>query len=223
MSILLQIGIKMKQKNILSIVTSLTVAIVFSACSGGGGSSSDPVTAATVTGQFIDAPVQGLGYICSSSSGVRGATNSNGEYVCNVGDNVTFFIGSVNIGTVAAQTAAITPYTLFPNNVDAAINLARLLQSLDTDTADAVISVDTVLEANIPTTTDFTATSFETSMEAALGITLVSASEAQTSMNAAIIAVGGTVPTATETTPISTVPTVAPNSNFSSPPTPPAY
>jgi hypothetical protein len=220
-SILLQIGIKMKQKNILSIVTSLVTAIVLGACSGGGGSSSDPVTATTVTGQFIDAPVQGLGYLCSS--GKRDKTNSNGEYICNVGDNVTFFIGSVNLGTVAAQSAAITPYTLFPNNVDAAINLARLLQSLDTDTADAVISVDTVLEANIPTTTDFTATSFETSMEAALGITLVSASEAQTSMNAAIIAVGGTVPTATETTPISTVPTVAPNSNFSSPPTPPAY
>ena len=213
----------MKQKNILSIVTSLTVAIVFSACSGGGGSSSDPVTATTVTGQFIDSPVQGLGYICSSSSGVRGATNSNGEYICNAGDNVTFFIGSVSLGTVAAQSAAITPYTLFPNNRDAAINLARLLQSLDADNTDAIITVDTILEASLPTATDFTEASFETTIEAALGITLVSTLDAETSMNAAIIAVGGTVPTTTETTPTSTVPTVAPNSNFSSPPTPPAY
>ena len=211
----------MKQKNILSIVTSLVTAIVLGACSGGGGSSSDPVTATTVTGQFIDAPVQGLGYLCSS--GKRDKTNSNGEYICNVGDNVTFFIGSVELGTVAAQSAAITPYTLFPNNRDAAINLARLLQSLDADNTDAIITVDTILEASLPTATDITEASFETTIEAALGITLVSTLDAETSMNAAIIAIGGTVPTTTETTPTSTVPTVAPNSNFSSPPTPPAY
>jgi hypothetical protein len=196
-------------------------AIVLGACSGGGGSSSDPVTATTVTGQFIDAPVQGLGYLCSS--GKRDKTNSNGEYICNVGDNVTFFIGSVELGTVAAQSAAITPYTLFPNNRDAAINLARLLQSLDADNTDAIITVDTILEASLPTATDFTEASFETTIEAALGITLVSTLDAETSMNAAIIAVGGTVPVATDTSPTSTVPTVTPNSNFSSPPTPPAY
>ena len=189
---------------------SLVLSLLLSACSGGGGdSSSGTPTASTVTGQFIDAPVQGLGYLCSS--GKRDKTNSNGEYVCNVGDNVTFFIGSVEIGTAVAQTNAITPYTLFPNNNTATINLARLLQSLDTDTTDATITINTALETKIPTDTNFTAQDFETTVQTALAITLVSAEEAQTSMNEAIVSVGGTIP---EPTPVE-------NNGLATPPTPP--
>jgi predicted outer membrane repeat protein len=184
----------MKQKNILNILASAITAIILSACSGdSGGGSSDPETSITVTGQFIDSPVQGLGYSCSS--GVSGTTNSNGEYTCNVGDNVTFKIGSVIIGTVSAQTTAITPYSLFPNDITAALNLARLFQSIDTVSTDSIISIDTVKESNIPANTDFTSPSFVTTIETALAITLVSEYEAQTTMNSAILAVGGSIPT----------------------------
>ncbi|MBW2686634.1 MAG: hypothetical protein JRE19_12070, partial [Deltaproteobacteria bacterium] len=76
----------------------------------------------TTTGQFIDDPVQGLDYTCSSGS--SGVTNGNGEYVCDAGDDVTFSLGSIVIGTVAVQAAAITPYSFFASDTEAAINLA---------------------------------------------------------------------------------------------------
>jgi hypothetical protein len=183
----------MKSLKYIGLSLAIVLGLGFSGCSGGGGSSSDPVTATTVTGQFIDAAVQGLGYLCSS--GKRDKTNSNGEYICNVGDNVTFFIGSVNLGTVAAQSAAITPYTLLPNSREAAINLARLLQSVDTSSTDNIIIINTALEASIPTDTDFASSSFEADVQTALGITLISSQDAETSMNEAIIEVGGSIPT----------------------------
>ena len=180
-------------KLIINIVI-LTISIIFTAC--GGGTSSDsatPQTATTVTGKFIDDPVQGLGYTCSS--GTTGTTNSNGEYTCNVGDNVTFFINGVQLGTVSAQTTAVTPYSLFPNNNTASLNLARLLQSIDTGITNGNIVIDRVKENNIPLNTDFTNESFVPAIETALGITLVSEEEAQTTMNDAITSAGGSVPT----------------------------
>ena len=192
---------------------SLVLSLLLSACSGGGGdSSSGTPTASTVTGQFIDAPVQGLGYSCSS--GKSGVTNSNGEFTCNSGDDVTFRINGVVIGTAAVQITAITPYTLFPNNTAAAINLARLLQSLDDDSSDNIITIDTALEVNVPTGLNFTATDFEAIVGSALGTPLVSSQEAEATMNEAIVAVGGTIPEPTPTEPIVT--------NLSTPPAVPA-
>lgn len=181
---------------IKQIILLLLVTYTFIGCGGGGGdSSSETPTATTITGQFIDAPVQGLGYTCSS--GATGTTNSDGEYTCNLGDNVTFSLGGVEIGTASVQTTAITPYSLFPNSTTAAINLARLLQSLDTNSNDNIIVLDAALEANIPTSVDFTATDFKATIETALATTLISSQEAETNMNESIVALGGTVPTPT--------------------------
>lgn len=154
---------------------------------GCGGSSSS-----TTTGQFIDDPVQGLAYVCSS--GNAGVTNANGEYNCNVGDNVTFSIGLVTLGPIAAQSSMITPYSFFPNDSAAAFNLARLLQSIDTTLDDFIIVLGNTLADLLPADTDFSSETFAADVESALNITLVSVEEAQGRLNDAIVAAGGEIP-----------------------------
>ena len=141
-----------------------------------------------------------MSYECSS--GTKGKTNASAEYSCLIGDNVTFSLGSLVIGTVPAQTAAITPYTLFPADNNAAINLARLLQSQDALVSDSIIFIDDVLEKKITSSIDFTSATFTADTEALLGITLVSADTAKSSMNQSIISNGGTPPTANNHAPI---------------------
>ena len=179
------------KKNTLKMLLVTTSTILLTACGGGGGGDSTPA-ATTVTGTFVDDPVQGLDYNCSS--GTTGITNEKGEYTCKVGDNITFMVNSVTIGTIAAQTTSITPYLLFPNNNTAALNLARLLQSIDTKAVTDIIELNSTLEALIPANIDFTNASFETSIETALSITLISDYDAQQAMNSAITTVGGSIP-----------------------------
>ena len=93
------------------LLTLLFTTLLFLGCGGGGGSSSEggggtPPPSQT-TGQFIDDKVQGLTYTCSS--GTAGVTNANGDYTCNAGDDVTFKVGVMTIGTLAAQAQFFTP------------------------------------------------------------------------------------------------------------------
>lgn len=169
---------------------SLAAAFMFIACGEGGGSS----TPSVVKGQFIDDQVQGLAYHCSS--GAEGTTDPNGAYSCYAGDDVSFSIGAATIGTIAAQSGIVTPYLLFPDNIDGAINLARLIQSLDGDgdADNGVIVLDTYLSALLPADVNFSNASFETEVETVLSIELVDATEAVERMNAVIIENGGAVP-----------------------------
>ena len=186
-----------------SFIFSIFLMIVLLDGCGSSGGSTTSVTTTTpsnVTGKFIDSPVQGLTYTCSS--GTSGETNSNGEYICHLGDNVTFAIGSLTVGTISARTAAVTPYSLFPNNNNAAINFARLLQSIDTGVTNGMIVINTALEAKIPNNTDFANSSFETDINHALGVTLVAPSVAQSIMNEAITIAGGSVPTGSNNIPV---------------------
>jgi hypothetical protein len=169
----------------------LVLFLFFSACSSDSNSSAP----AKVTGLFIDDAVEGLSYSCSS--GLTGLTDADGKYTCNAGDDVSFLLNGVTIGSsVSAQTGAVTPYSLFPNNHDASLNLARLLQSINTvnNTNNDTIKINTLLESKIPANIDFTNASFETIIETELGITLKDSHEAQAAMNSSILANGGTVP-----------------------------
>ncbi len=115
--------------------TKLTAAICCLALSACGGSSSDngEGSADTVlTGVFIDSAVSGLSYQTETFSGT---TNSLGEFEYLNGENITFAIGSLILPTVPAEET-ITPVSLSPTKSiddDTAINIARLLQSLDSD------------------------------------------------------------------------------------------
>ncbi len=96
----------------------------------GGGGSSSTLFSNSISGQFIDGPVAGLTYECSS--GKVGITDENGRFVCEANDYITFKIGDITIGSTEVNQT-ITPYTLYPGNEEAAVNVAQLLQSLDDD------------------------------------------------------------------------------------------
>jgi len=101
-------------------------------CSGGGGGSSGP-TSQTSTGYYIDAPVEGLEY--STSSGISGTTGKNGEFQYRSGDNVTFKIGNVTLGT-AKGSFIVTPLDLVNTNDTSnqkVRNIAGLVLYLDND------------------------------------------------------------------------------------------
>ncbi|WP_345985985.1 putative metal-binding motif-containing protein [Sulfurimonas sp. HSL-1656] len=172
------------------LLPAFTALILLTACGGGGGGSSTP----TVTGQFIDAPVQGLSYACSS--GTAGTTDAGGGYTCPDGDTVTFSVGAVSIGTVTAESGPVVPYSFFPADTVAAVNLARLLQSLDGDgdPNNGLIDLNSTLIAALPAGTDFSSPTFAADVEAALGITLVGAVEAMHALGEGMVAAGMTVP-----------------------------
>jgi hypothetical protein len=84
------------------------------------------------TGVFLDSAVENLSYTTDTQSGT---TNSNGEFKYFDGESITFSIGDLDFPVVTAQEL-ITPLTLANTTAvknDAATNIARLLQTLDTD------------------------------------------------------------------------------------------
>ena len=109
------------------------------------------ITSGTVAvvnnGRLIDAPVQGVRY---ESGSVSGITGDLGEYQYEAGNTVRFFIGDIALGDAVEGKAVITPLDLVPNgtiDTPAVINIARLLQSLDSIPGDDLISIPAVLRA----------------------------------------------------------------------------
>ena len=92
-------------------------------------------------GQLIDGPVQGVSYVSGSLSGITG---SGGEFQYEVDNSIRFFIGDIALGEATPGKAIITPLDLVPGGTletPAVINIARLLQSLDSVPGDGRISV----------------------------------------------------------------------------------
>lgn len=95
-------------------------------------SSVSSATAPVLTGIFVDAAVENIGYRTETLSGV---TNEAGEYDYREGEWVTFFIGDLELPAVPAGEI-ITPLNIADTddiNDVLVINIARLLQSLDVD------------------------------------------------------------------------------------------
>ena len=95
-------------------------------CGDGGG---DP---AIKTGVFVDSPVEGINYTTATQSGV---TNAQGEFLYIEGETVTFSIGDADFPNATAAPT-VSPFDL-AGTTDVTdttvINMARLLQTLDTD------------------------------------------------------------------------------------------
>lgn len=108
----------------------LAAALVLTACGGGGGD--DAPVVGSQTGVFVDSAVSGLSY--ETSSGVKGTTDAQGQFKYNPGDNVTFKIGGVTLGTGKAS-GTVTPAHISEGGEDSNkfTNLLVLLQSLDLD------------------------------------------------------------------------------------------
>lgn len=93
---------------------------------GGGGGGGGATTSTTTSGVFIDAEVEGLNY--TTDSGITGTTDKNGTYTFLPGENVSFSVGGVSLGTVPGAPVC-TPFDF----AAASTNIARFIQSLDAD------------------------------------------------------------------------------------------
>jgi hypothetical protein len=129
-----------------TLITSVVLSVVISACGGGGSDSAvtppavtppvvtppTPVEPATFTGMFVDSAVEGLNYSTPSGTGV---TNENGEFTYQLNEKVTFSLGGITFPEVDAKSV-LTPLDLFDTtdiNHEAVVNTLRLLQTLDAD------------------------------------------------------------------------------------------
>lgn len=78
---------------------TLGLSVLLQACGGGGGD-------APLTGQFVDAPVEGLTYQCATSgmtgSTLSGLTNAQGQFSYRPGQACTFKVGNVVVGTLTS-------------------------------------------------------------------------------------------------------------------------
>jgi hypothetical protein len=114
--------------------------------SSGGSSDSDDddrsgLVVAVSSGTLVDAPVEGVNYVSGSLAGV---TDSEGEFQYEVGNAICFYIGDIALGCAVQGKSIITPVDLVENGTTetpAVINIARLLQSLDANQAEEIISI----------------------------------------------------------------------------------
>lgn len=91
-------------------------------------------SSSTEIGVFKNNAIDGLGYV-TVPGGLCGKTNEKGEFLFKENDNITFFIGNIKLGGGAAKPQ-MTTLDLVPGADDIqnpeVVNIARLLQSLDT-------------------------------------------------------------------------------------------
>lgn len=117
----------MKYKPVPALLLSALCATLLAACGG-----SDPAPA-TITGVFLDAPVEGLDYVAGTAA--KASTNAKGEFTCHSGETVTFSVGNLALGS-AACASLITPLTLTGLSDlknDRVMNRLLALQLLDED------------------------------------------------------------------------------------------
>jgi hypothetical protein len=114
-----------------TVITTVCLSLL-----GCGGGSSDPDTTnpidsnnAVLTGVFVDSAVQGVSYSTATQSGT---TNAQGQFNYMAGEQVTFSIGSTQLPAVAAAPQ-VSPVDMGAGNTATTTNIARLLQSLDSD------------------------------------------------------------------------------------------
>jgi len=151
------------------------------------GDCSGIVSSGSSTGVFVDSAVAGVTY--TTSSGLSGTTNANGQFSYASGDTASFSIGDVSLGSVSAASI-LTPVEVMGASGTAdqqVINLARLLQTLDSDgdpsngieitTSTSNSLKGKSLNFNVPVDT-FTNDSTIAQIQAAVGRTLTSATAA---------------------------------------------
>ncbi len=114
-------------------VAALSSAILITGCDNDDDDNNAPVVQ---TGVFVDAAVANIGYRTATQSGV---TDADGNYNFLPGEQVTFFIGDLVFPPVTAK-GVVTPVDIALENdanatidSDISLNIARLLQSLDSD------------------------------------------------------------------------------------------
>jgi len=110
------------------------VCVSLAACGGGGGNGSDtiPTAPAPLSGVFVDSAVSGFRYATTTNNG---STDQDGTFMYAAGESITFSIGDIDFPAVAAASL-LSPFDLAgttDTSDTALVNMARLLQTLDTD------------------------------------------------------------------------------------------
>jgi hypothetical protein len=140
---------------LIAVIATLTLTgakCAFVAKSGGSSVDSGDENRSTLVivisdGRLIDGPVQGVRYVSGSVSGITG---SGGEFRYEEDNTIRFFIGDIALGEATLGKAIITPVDLVPGGTletPAVINIARLLQSLDSMPGDGRISIPGKLQS----------------------------------------------------------------------------
>lgn len=118
-------------------VKAAVLATLCSSIIGCGGGSSDSENDnsndnAVLIGIFVDSAVEGASYSTATQSGT---TNAQGQFNYMVGEQVTFSVGDAQLPAVNAAPQ-VSPVEMAANSSNpsaTATNIARLLQSLDTN------------------------------------------------------------------------------------------
>lgn len=112
-------------------VLALPLVIVSCGSDNGGGSSSNPTTTpgASISSQFIDAPVKGMN-VEGSVTGKK-MTADNGAFSCANGEELTFSLANVEIGKTNCNSW-IHLFDLAPSSGITLNKAASLIQSLST-------------------------------------------------------------------------------------------
>jgi hypothetical protein len=123
----------------------------FSFNSGGDNEDEEDKNAGLVVvvadGNLVDAPVEGVRY---ESGSLAGVTGSDGGFRYEVGNTIRFTIGDIAIGRAVLGKSVITPLDLVAGGSadnPAVINIARLLQSLDSNPDDGIITIPAAVRA----------------------------------------------------------------------------
>ncbi|MBR7794353.1 esterase-like activity of phytase family protein [Undibacterium sp. FT147W] len=118
-------------KNV-SLLAALTASALVAACGGSDTTSTATPAPVAQAGVFLDAAVEGLDY---TSGTAKGTTQADGGFSCNTGDNMSFSVGGVSLGSAPCATV-ITPLSLANqsnSNDDKVVNRLMALQLLDED------------------------------------------------------------------------------------------
>jgi hypothetical protein len=150
----------------LPLVVGSSCAFFFS--SGGGSSDRDDkdkddenIIVAANSGRFGDPTVAGVSYESGSLSGI---TDSDGKFQYEAGKTVRFSIGEVDLGEPVPGKSTITPQDLVVEGApdsDAFINISRLLQSLDSNPDDDIITIPKAVRTAAVRTNEDVSTAIE--------------------------------------------------------------
>lgn len=113
----------------IKIIAVCALCLILVGC---GGSDNESADSSVLTGIFVDSRVEGISYATATQSGV---TNVAGEFRFVADEQITFSIGDTVLPSGAAADV-VSPLSLATASGDpesTTINIARLLQSLDSD------------------------------------------------------------------------------------------
>jgi hypothetical protein len=101
----------------------------------------DKIVVITANGVFGATPVEGANF---TSGTIRGVTGKNGEFEYEPGSPVRFSIGDIALGEAVDGKPLITAADLVADNAvepSTAVNIERLLESLDAEPEDGLITI----------------------------------------------------------------------------------